>query len=193
MQRLKARAGEADLDRAWMEEWSKRPIASRKSAMRPTPPATPSPPATSTCAPATTTTAPNASSRRARRSSRSIARRCAATTGAMARLHPDIERVEVPYEGQSLPAWFVKGRGLGKRPTVVLFDGMDNAKEMSVIFAGLDFAKRGHQHARDRRTGPVRAVAAAQHSDAARLRGRRASRPTTMLPHARTSIPSASP
>jgi pimeloyl-ACP methyl ester carboxylesterase len=25
----------------------------------------------------------------------------------------------------------------------VLFDGMDNAKEMSVIFAGLDFAKRG--------------------------------------------------
>ncbi len=63
--------------------------------------------------------------------------------GAMARLHPDIERVEVPYEGQSLPAWFVKGRGHGKRPTVVLFDGMDNAKEMSVIFAGLDFAKRG--------------------------------------------------
>src|SRR5919106_287190 len=44
--------------------------------------------------------------------------------GAMARLHPDIERVEVPYEDQSLPAWFVKGRGLGKRPTVVLFDGM---------------------------------------------------------------------
>jgi hypothetical protein len=31
--------------------------------------------------------------------------------GAMARLHPDIERVEVPYENQSLPAWFVKGRG----------------------------------------------------------------------------------
>src|SRR5262245_19397572 len=62
---------------------------------------------------------------------------------AMARLHPEIERVEVPYEGASLPAWFVKGRGSGRRPTVVLFDGMDNAKEMSVIFAGLDFAKRG--------------------------------------------------
>jgi dipeptidyl aminopeptidase/acylaminoacyl peptidase len=61
----------------------------------------------------------------------------------MARLHPEIERVEVPYEDTSLPAWFVKGRGLGQRPTVVLFDGMDNAKEMSVIFAGLDFAKRG--------------------------------------------------
>ena len=64
--------------------------------------------------------------------------------GAMARLHPDIERVEVPYEkGQTLPACFVKGRGHGQRPTVVLFDGMDNAKEMSVIFAGLDLAKRG--------------------------------------------------
>jgi dienelactone hydrolase len=62
---------------------------------------------------------------------------------AMARLHPDIERVEVPYENASLPAYFVKGRGSGRRPTVVLFDGMDNAKEMSVIFAGLDFSKRG--------------------------------------------------
>ena len=62
---------------------------------------------------------------------------------AMTRLHPDVERVEVPYEGASLPAYFVKGRGSGRRPTVVLFDGMDNAKEMSVIFAGLDFAKRG--------------------------------------------------
>src|SRR5262245_61182022 len=62
---------------------------------------------------------------------------------AMARLHPQIERVEVPYEGASLPAYFVKGAGNGRRPTVVLFDGMDNAKEMSVIFAGLDFARRG--------------------------------------------------
>lgn len=62
---------------------------------------------------------------------------------AMARLHPEIERVEVPYEKTSLPAYFVKGCGSGRRPTVVLFDGMDNAKEMSVIFAGLDFAKRG--------------------------------------------------
>src|SRR5688572_18946663 len=64
--------------------------------------------------------------------------------GAMQRLHPDIERVEVPYEkGLTLPAYFVNGRGDGKRPTVVLFDGMDNAKEMSVIFAGLDLARRG--------------------------------------------------
>ena len=62
---------------------------------------------------------------------------------AMERLHPDIERVEVPYEGKSLPAYFVKGRGEGQKRTVVMFDGMDNAKEMSVVFAGLDLAKRG--------------------------------------------------
>src|SRR5689334_21280826 len=39
---------------------------------------------------------------------------------AMERLYPEIERVEVPYEGKSLPAYFVKGRGEGKRPTVVM-------------------------------------------------------------------------
>jgi dipeptidyl aminopeptidase/acylaminoacyl peptidase len=31
----------------------------------------------------------------------------------------------------------------GRAPTVVLFDGMDNCKEMSVLFAGLEFARRG--------------------------------------------------
>ena len=62
---------------------------------------------------------------------------------AIERLHPHIERVEVPYEGKSLPAFFLPAPGPGRKPTVVLFDGMDNAKEMSVIFAGLDFAKRG--------------------------------------------------
>jgi alpha-beta hydrolase superfamily lysophospholipase len=62
---------------------------------------------------------------------------------ALERLHPNIERVEVPYEGKSLPAYFLPAPGPGRKRTVVLFDGMDNAKEMSVIFAGLDFAKRG--------------------------------------------------
>src|SRR5262249_51863292 len=62
---------------------------------------------------------------------------------AMARLHPDIEKVEVPYENQSLPAWFVKGRGLGRRRTVGLFDGMDTARERRFFFAALVFAKRG--------------------------------------------------
>jgi alpha-beta hydrolase superfamily lysophospholipase len=62
---------------------------------------------------------------------------------ALERLHPQIERVEVPYEGKSLPAYFLPAPGPGRKRTVVLFDGMDNAKEMSVIFAGLDLAKRG--------------------------------------------------
>jgi dienelactone hydrolase len=62
---------------------------------------------------------------------------------ALERVYPQIERVEVPYEGQSLPAYFLPAPGPGPKPTVVLFDGMDNAKEMSLIFAGLDFAKRG--------------------------------------------------
>jgi dipeptidyl aminopeptidase/acylaminoacyl peptidase len=64
---------------------------------------------------------------------------------AFDRLYPQIERVDVPYEGTALAAYFMKapGTGDGRAPTVVLFNGMDNCKEMSVIFAGLEFAKRG--------------------------------------------------
>src|SRR5436190_2827254 len=143
VQRLKARAGEAGLDKVWMEEWLRE--ADRVAKI-----------GDEADAAGFTITAGNQYMRAGNyyySAERFIppgeeklaiyrkALRC--YQGAMARLHPDVERVEVPYEGQSLPAWFVKGRGLGKRPTVVLFDGMDNAKEMSVIFAGLDFAKRG--------------------------------------------------
>jgi naringenin degradation protein FdeB len=60
------------------------------------------------------------------------------------RRHRNIEFVEAPYEGQTLPAYFMKAQDLsGRAPTVVLFDGMDNCKEMSVLFAGLELAKRG--------------------------------------------------
>jgi dienelactone hydrolase len=60
------------------------------------------------------------------------------------RRHPEIEFVEVPYEGKTLPAYFMKAHGgKGRATTVVLFDGMDNCKEMSVLFAGLEFARRG--------------------------------------------------
>jgi dienelactone hydrolase len=142
-QRLKARAGESELDRAWMEEWSKE--ADRVARI-----------GDEADAAGNAITAGNQYMRAGNyyySAERFIppgdeklaiyrkALRC--YQGAMARLYPEIERVEVPYEGQSLPAWFVKGRGQGRRPTVVLFDGMDNAKEMSVIFAGLDLAKRG--------------------------------------------------
>jgi alpha-beta hydrolase superfamily lysophospholipase len=65
-------------------------------------------------------------------------------TKGLLRRHPNIERVEVPYEGTSLPALFLRAPGASVRaPTIVLFDGMDNCKEMSVLFAGLEFAARG--------------------------------------------------
>lgn len=65
-------------------------------------------------------------------------------TKGLMRRHPNIERVEVPFEGKSLPALFMKAPGASKAaPTVVVFDGMDNCKEMSVLFNGLELATRG--------------------------------------------------
>src|SRR4029077_15557830 len=64
--------------------------------------------------------------------------------------HPNIEFVEVPYEGSTLPALFMKAPVAGPAPTVVIVNGMDNAKEMSIFFAGLEFARRAiHTLARD--------------------------------------------
>jgi pimeloyl-ACP methyl ester carboxylesterase len=65
------------------------------------------------------------------------------TKGILAR-YPNVERVEVPYEGKSLPALFMKAPGVtGRAPVMVAFDGLDNCKEMSVLFNGLEFAARG--------------------------------------------------
>jgi dienelactone hydrolase len=65
------------------------------------------------------------------------------TKGILAR-YPNVERVEVPYEGKSLPALFMKAPGAaGRAPAMVAFDGLDNCKEMSVLFNGLEFAARG--------------------------------------------------
>jgi dienelactone hydrolase len=60
------------------------------------------------------------------------------------RRYPNVERVEVPYEGRTLPALFMKAPGAAQRaPAMVAFDGLDNCKEMSVLFNGLEFAARG--------------------------------------------------
>ena len=64
-------------------------------------------------------------------------------TRGLLRRHPNVERVEVPFEGGSLPALFMKAQAATRAPTVVVFDGMDNCKEMSVLFNGLEFAARG--------------------------------------------------
>ena len=78
----------------------------------------------------------------------------------LSRSYSNLEFVEVPYqdpawngvtppEGDArrdttLPALFMKAPGVSSRaPTVVIFNGMDNCKEMSVLFAGLEFAARG--------------------------------------------------
>ena len=61
----------------------------------------------------------------------------------IARRYPSIERVTVPYEGTTLPAWLYKADVAGPAPAVVMFDGLDNAKEMSVLFAGVEIARRG--------------------------------------------------
>ncbi|WP_420224234.1 alpha/beta hydrolase family protein [Pigmentiphaga litoralis] len=64
-------------------------------------------------------------------------------TKGIERRYPQIERVDVPYEDTTLPAWFLKADVRGPAPTVVMFDGLDNAKEMSVLFGGVEIARRG--------------------------------------------------
>lgn len=60
------------------------------------------------------------------------------------RRYPNIEPVDIAYEGSALPAYFMKSAvASGRAPTVVLFDGLDNCKEMSVVFAGVELAFRG--------------------------------------------------
>jgi alpha-beta hydrolase superfamily lysophospholipase len=56
----------------------------------------------------------------------------------------NVEIVDVPYEDAALPAYFLRAQGAdGPAPTVVLFDGLDNCKEMSVLFAGVELSVRG--------------------------------------------------
>lgn len=65
-------------------------------------------------------------------------------TKGILRRYPNVEKVEVPFGDATLPALFMKAPGVsGRAPIVVVFDGMDNCKEMSVLFAGMEFAARG--------------------------------------------------
>lgn len=62
----------------------------------------------------------------------------------MARRYPNAERVQVPYEGTTLPAWFMRGRGSGEKgPTVVFFNGLDGSKEVGILYGGIELAARG--------------------------------------------------
>ncbi|WP_172122073.1 alpha/beta fold hydrolase [Devosia sp. 919] len=57
---------------------------------------------------------------------------------------PQVEFVEVPYGDKTLPALFMPAQNAdAKAPCVIVFNGMDNCKEMSILFAGLDLSARG--------------------------------------------------
>jgi dienelactone hydrolase len=58
---------------------------------------------------------------------------------------PRIEVVEVPYEGGSLPAYFVHAENtqLARRPCVVFFDGLDITKELQYLRGVPDLVRRG--------------------------------------------------
>lgn len=60
------------------------------------------------------------------------------------RRYPNMERVRVPYEGTTLPAWFMKGHGAsGRTPTVVICNGLDGSKEGVALYAGVEIVARG--------------------------------------------------
>jgi len=56
--------------------------------------------------------------------------------------HP-VERVTVPFEGTTLPAYFVPGMGSGPRPAAIFICGLDTTKELWYLRARLQFAQRG--------------------------------------------------
>jgi alpha-beta hydrolase superfamily lysophospholipase len=59
---------------------------------------------------------------------------------------PGIEHVEIPYDGTSLPAVFVRAEtknAAGKAPAVVFFDGLDVTKEIQYFKGVADLAARG--------------------------------------------------
>jgi dipeptidyl aminopeptidase/acylaminoacyl peptidase len=60
------------------------------------------------------------------------------------RRYPNMERVDVPYEGATLPAWFMKSpHAKGRAPTVVFFNGLDGSKEVTIFHGGIELAARG--------------------------------------------------
>ena len=189
--RLQARKNDPD---AWWQEWSAmaRHVEALGDAAAAKRSAT-SRPATTICAPATTTTPASAWCIRAspRPAIYQNALRC--FHAGLRRRYPQIEFARSAVRGHDPAGLFPQGQGVsGRAPTVVVFDGLDNCKEMSILFCGLEFSRRGFNALCDRRSRPGREPAAAQHLLALRLRGRRAAPPTTTSPRAPTSMPARS-
>lgn len=61
------------------------------------------------------------------------------------RCTPPLERVEIPYEGSALPAYFVPAEGVknARVPVVIFFDGLDVTKEQLYLIGGRELVKRG--------------------------------------------------
>ena len=61
----------------------------------------------------------------------------------MKRRVPGIERVEVPYEDTTLPAWWIPPKNpAGSDPAVAFFDGLDTCKEFTALGGGLALRER---------------------------------------------------
>ena len=58
----------------------------------------------------------------------------------------EIERVDIPYEDSTLPAYTVKKKGLagGRRPTMICHSGFDGTKEEIALWPGMAAAERGY-------------------------------------------------
>jgi cephalosporin-C deacetylase-like acetyl esterase len=55
-----------------------------------------------------------------------------------------LDRVLVPYEGTTLPAYYLPAtKGEGRRPTLIFICGLDTTKELWFLRARLQFAERG--------------------------------------------------
>ena len=104
--------------------------------------------------------------------------------------YPNIERVEVTYEGTTLPAWFMKSQRKAGADSRVLRRARWR-EGMSILFGGVELAKRGiHTLAID---GPGQGEALRlQKSRAATTTRLPAGARTTMWRAGPTSIPSAS-
>jgi dipeptidyl aminopeptidase/acylaminoacyl peptidase len=60
------------------------------------------------------------------------------------RRYPGMERVDIPDEGTTLPAWFMKSpHAKDRAPTVVFFNGLDGSKEVTIFHGGIELAARG--------------------------------------------------
>lgn len=72
------------------------------------------------------------------------AKSLAAFLTGMQHLGEPVARVEIPYDGKSLAALYVRAPGEGRKPTVIYCNGLDSSKEL-LWFSGLPtaLAKRG--------------------------------------------------